>query len=116
MSHLSVQTQLETVSSNLHYYVQTRVQLLSILSMNKCIVFLHFLYKGISSNYIITFYIYLCSNFCIFRATFCVTNPDYRLIRMTSPPPPNYSRLARVSVKSYDPPDRLHTLNQPHIT
>jgi hypothetical protein len=39
---LSVQTKLETVSSNLHYYVQKQVQLLSLLSMNKCIVFYSF--------------------------------------------------------------------------
>jgi hypothetical protein len=39
MSHLSVQTKLETASSNLHYYVQKQVQLLSLLPMNKCIVF-----------------------------------------------------------------------------
>jgi hypothetical protein len=40
MSHLSLQTKLETVSSILHYYVQKQVQLLSLLSMNKFIVFL----------------------------------------------------------------------------
>jgi hypothetical protein len=40
MSHLSVQTELETVSSTLHYYVQKQAQLLSLLSMNKSIVFL----------------------------------------------------------------------------
>jgi hypothetical protein len=40
MSHLPVQTKLETVSSNLHYYVHKQVQLLSLLSMNKYIVFL----------------------------------------------------------------------------
>jgi hypothetical protein len=32
-----------TVSSNLHYYVQKQAQLLSLLSMNKYIVFLQFL-------------------------------------------------------------------------
>jgi hypothetical protein len=36
MSHLCVQTKLETVSSN----VQKQVELLSFLSMNKCIIFL----------------------------------------------------------------------------
>jgi hypothetical protein len=45
MSHLSVQIKLETVSSDLHYYVQKQVQLLSFLSMNKCMVFLQFLNK-----------------------------------------------------------------------
>jgi hypothetical protein len=35
-----------TVSSNLHYYIQKQVQLPSILSMKKCIVFLQFLIKG----------------------------------------------------------------------
>jgi hypothetical protein len=39
MSHLSVHTKL-AVSSKLHYYVQKQAQLLSLLSMNKCIVFL----------------------------------------------------------------------------
>jgi hypothetical protein len=42
MSHLSVQTELETVASNLHYYVQKQVQLLSRLSMNKSTVFIVF--------------------------------------------------------------------------
>jgi hypothetical protein len=41
-----VQTKLETVSSDLHYYVQIQAQLLSLLSMNKHIVFLLFLNKG----------------------------------------------------------------------
>jgi hypothetical protein len=45
MSHLSLQTKLETVSSNLHYYVRKQVQLLSPLSMNKCIVLLLLLNK-----------------------------------------------------------------------
>jgi hypothetical protein len=45
MSHLSVQTKLETVSSKPHYHVQRQVQLLSLLLMNKCIVFLHSLNK-----------------------------------------------------------------------
>jgi hypothetical protein len=37
-------------------------------------------------TYIIKFYIYLCSkfNFLSFRAIFCFTNPDYRLIRTAS--------------------------------
>jgi hypothetical protein len=64
MSHLSVQTKLETVSSNFHYYIQKHVQLLNLLSMNKCTVFLQFLNKGctvtlsifISTTYIITFF------------------------------------------------------------
>jgi hypothetical protein len=29
-----------TVSSNVHYYIKKQVQLLSLLSMNKCTVFL----------------------------------------------------------------------------
>jgi hypothetical protein len=33
MSHLPVQTKLETVSSDLHCYVQKQVQLLSLLSL-----------------------------------------------------------------------------------
>jgi hypothetical protein len=64
MSHLSVQTKLETVSSNLHYYVQKQVQLLNLLVMNKCIVLYIFkkrlycnilLFIFISTTYIITF-------------------------------------------------------------
>jgi hypothetical protein len=39
LSHLSVQTELETVSANLHYYDQKQVQLLSLLSVNTCTVF-----------------------------------------------------------------------------
>jgi hypothetical protein len=35
MSHLSLQTKLETVSSNPHYYFQKHVQLLSLLGKNK---------------------------------------------------------------------------------
>jgi hypothetical protein len=72
MSHLSVQTKLETVSSNLHYYVKKQVQLLpSHLSMNKCIVFLQFLnevstvmylFIFINTIYIITFSIYIFYN------------------------------------------------------
>jgi hypothetical protein len=42
MNHLWVQTELETVSSN----VQKQVQLLSLLSMNKFIAFLLYLNKG----------------------------------------------------------------------
>jgi hypothetical protein len=42
MTHLSVQTKLETVSSNLHYYVQKQVQLLSLLLVNKRFVFYSF--------------------------------------------------------------------------
>jgi hypothetical protein len=45
MGHLSAQTKLETVSSHLHYYVQKQVQLLSLLSMNKCIIFYRFQIK-----------------------------------------------------------------------
>jgi hypothetical protein len=39
MSHFSVQTKL-------HYYDQKQVQFLSVLSVNKCILFLYFLNKG----------------------------------------------------------------------
>jgi hypothetical protein len=35
MSHVSLETKLDTVSSDLHYCVQKQVQLLSLLSMNK---------------------------------------------------------------------------------
>jgi hypothetical protein len=34
----------------------------------------------------------MCSNFFVFKSTFCFTNPDYRLIPMTSPP-----KLHRIS-------------------
>jgi hypothetical protein len=83
MSHLSVQTKLETVSSNLHYYFQKQVQLLNLLSMKKYIVLLQFLnevstvtflFIFIIKVYILKFSIYLCSD--SFRATFCFTNPD----------------------------------------
>jgi hypothetical protein len=56
MSHLYVQTKLETVSSNLNYYVQKQVQLLSLLSMDKCIVFSQFLNKRSTVIYI--FYLF----------------------------------------------------------
>jgi hypothetical protein len=101
MSHLSVQTKLETVSSNLHYYVHKQVQLLSLLSMNKCTVLLceYFLNKAstvtfisISTTYIITFSIYLWSRFpfCVLGLTFAPPirlNPDDfstpKLLRIT---------------------------------
>jgi hypothetical protein len=35
-----------TVSSDLHHYVQKQAQLLSLLSVSKCIVLLQFLNKG----------------------------------------------------------------------
>jgi hypothetical protein len=45
-----------------------------------------YLFIFISSTYIITFSIYLCSKvFLPFRASICFTNPDYRLIRVTAP-------------------------------
>jgi hypothetical protein len=47
-----------TVSANLRYYVQKQVQLLGLLSMNKCIVFLQFLNKGSR----VIFLIYLFSS------------------------------------------------------
>jgi hypothetical protein len=41
----------------------------------------------ISTTYIIKFSIYLFSKFFFsFRASFCSINPDYRSIKMTSPP------------------------------
>jgi hypothetical protein len=52
-----------------------------------------FFFIFISSTYIIKFSIYLRSKFILsFRPTFCVTNPDNCLIRMTSPP-----KLIRIS-------------------
>jgi hypothetical protein len=54
MSHLSVQAKLETVSSN----VQKQVQLLNILLMNKCIVFLWFLNKGSKVIYFLFIFIH----------------------------------------------------------
>jgi hypothetical protein len=66
--------------------------------MNKCIAFLHSIKKGctvirilllifMSTTYIVTFTIYLCSTgFPSITATFCFANPDYRLIRIISTP------------------------------
>jgi hypothetical protein len=98
MSQLSVHTKLETVSSNLHCYVQKQVQLLSLLSMNKCIVFLCFLNKGstvifcclfswallVSLNFpfICVLSFYLLS----FKATFCFINQVNCLTSMTFNP------------------------------
>jgi hypothetical protein len=104
MSHLSVQTKLDSVFK-LHHYVQKQVQLLSLLWINKCIIYLQFLNKGctviflyfifISTTYIIKISFYLCSKiFLSFRATFCFTNPDYILIPTTFSL--NYSGLSRV--------------------
>jgi hypothetical protein len=82
-SHLSVQTKPETVSSNLHHYVQKQVQLLSLMTMNKCVVFLQFLNKGsaaifcylFSSALLISLNVQFIS--ALFsRATFYFTNPD----------------------------------------
>jgi hypothetical protein len=55
-----------------------------------------FLFIYISTAYIMKFYIYLCPKFLFvcFRATFCFSNPDYRLIRMTSPPLPQLLRIS----------------------
>jgi hypothetical protein len=43
----------------------------------------NFVFIFISTSYIIKFSIYLASEFLILQATYI--NPDYRLIRMTSP-------------------------------
>jgi hypothetical protein len=97
MSHFSVWTKLETVSSNLHYYVQKQVQLLSLLSwINIIIVFLQFLNKvsTVIFCYLFSSALIISLNFpCIcvlsflsFMATFA------SLIRMS----PNCSGLARV--------------------
>jgi uncharacterized membrane protein len=80
-------------NSVLHYYAQKQVQLLSLLSMNKCIIFLYFVNNGstviflfifISTTYIIKFPICMYLNLFCLRSTLCFTNRDYRLIRMTS--------------------------------
>jgi hypothetical protein len=79
VSHLSVQTKLETVSSNSHYYVKIEVQLLGFLSMNKGIRFLQFLNKGS----ILLFLIYFSSALlislkypfsCVLKFIFCFCN------------------------------------------
>jgi hypothetical protein len=88
MSYLSAQTKLGTVSSNLHYYVLKQVQLLSLLSMNKCILFIDFKYRlysdfffvfiFISTIYFIKFSIYLRSSKFVFAfqgATFASLVP-----------------------------------------
>lgn len=63
MSHLSVQTKRETVSSNLHYYVQKSVQLLSLLSMNKC----YFLFKVFKQRFYsdISLYIFISTTYIV---------------------------------------------------
>jgi hypothetical protein len=97
MNHLFLQTKL-MVSSNLHYSVQKRVQLLSLLSMNKRIVFSYLnkrFYSDISTIY---FHEHYSKFFLFLRATFCLTYSDYRLIWMTSLP--SYSRLARFYVEA----------------
>jgi hypothetical protein len=58
MSHLSVQTKLETVSSDLHHHVQKQVQLLSLLSMNKCIVFFIVFIRGCTVIFFIYFHLH----------------------------------------------------------
>jgi hypothetical protein len=92
MSQLSFQTKLDTVSSNLQYYAQKQEQLLSLPSMNKCIIFLQISNKGsklifcylfslallISSNFTFTY----VPTFLSFRATFCFINSEHRLIPM----------------------------------
>jgi hypothetical protein len=91
MSHLSVQTKLETVPSNLHYYVQKQVQLLSLLSMNKYIVFLQFLNKGSTENILLFIFISstLITKFSIYLFYFfyLLGLPLASLIRTTSPHP-----------------------------
>jgi hypothetical protein len=105
MSHLSVQAELYTVSSNLHYYVQKQVQLMSLLPKNNYIVFLQFLIKGsaliflfifISTDYIIKFSIYLCSKFSfgLLWLPFASLIRIFALVRMTCPL--HYFGLARV--------------------
>jgi hypothetical protein len=82
MSHLSVQTKFETVSSNLHYYVQKQVQLLSLLVFKYRLYIDIFLFSFISASYVIKFSINLFSKFFLsFRVTFCSLtglslNPD----------------------------------------
>jgi hypothetical protein len=73
-----------TFSSNLHYYVQEKIQL-SLLSMNKWKYVFTYL---ISTNYIIILHIYLCEVFI------CLLGLDSHLIGMRSPC--IYSRLAKV--------------------
>jgi hypothetical protein len=75
-SHLSVETELVTVSSDLHYYVQKQAQLLSLLSMNSY-SFLNkastviFLFIFISTTYVIKFSIFLgCNFFCLLGLRF----------------------------------------------
>jgi hypothetical protein len=91
MSHLSVQTKLETVSSNLHYYVQKTSTTSKFLNKGSTVIFL---FIFISTTYIIKFSICLYSEFFFlsFKSVFCFTNTDYLLIRTT----PHYSGLARV--------------------
>jgi hypothetical protein len=92
-----------TICWHLHYYVQKQEQLLSHLSLNKCTVSLQFLNKSSAMIFFLfssTLLISLNSSFiCVviflsLRSTFYFTNPDYSLIRVTSPP--NYFELPRV--------------------
>jgi hypothetical protein len=84
MSHLPVQTKLETDSSDLHYYnfwvFYRWINVLSSYSFQiKALEWYLFIYlysSALLNTYIITFSIYSCLNFLSFRATFCFTNPD----------------------------------------
>jgi hypothetical protein len=88
MSHLSVQTKLETVSSNLHYYVTKQVQLLGLLSLYCLfIVFKYRLYSDIFC-YLFSSALLISLNFpLIYVLSLCclLGLPFASLIRMTSP-------------------------------
>jgi hypothetical protein len=79
------------------------LQFLSLLSVNKCIVFLQLLNKGFTVIFYVfnwhylyhwLFHLFVFQVFLSFRAMFRFTNPDYCLIEMTSLP--DYSRLVMV--------------------
>jgi hypothetical protein len=92
VSHMSVQTKLDS-SFKLHYYhVQKQVQLLSFLSMNKRLVSLYFLNKGstaillfssallISLNFpficVLSFFIFCCLLGLPFASVIRVMSPQ----------------------------------------
>jgi hypothetical protein len=89
MSHLSVQTKLETIPSNLRYHARKQVQILSLLTMN---IFVVLWFSNKDSLVIFYFHQYLYMKLFIyffskpffsFRATFCFTNPNKGKVKIS---------------------------------
>jgi hypothetical protein len=103
---------LEKLSSSLHYYVQKHVKLLSLLSINKCVVFFIVFKQRLSSVFFIflsALFISLNFPFVCIQSLFCLSRLHFAsLNRMTSFPP-------------VTPDDRgftvriLETFHKPHI-